>query len=84
MSSCHRQRASRARKRHGGAALMVEVDNVGALADVLVELGLLEQWDCEDRKAVEAALTRVIASWLNPRVTRDAFPKSNLLDDSRR
>jgi hypothetical protein len=64
--------------------LQVEIDNLGALADVLVELGLLQEWDSENRKAIAAALTRVVASWLNPRVTRDAFPKSNLLDDSRR
>jgi len=62
--------------------LPVEVDNLGNLADALVEHGLLAQWDSENRKAIAAALSRVIALWLCPSVTRDGFTKSNLLDDS--
>jgi hypothetical protein len=63
MSDADRQRARRARRRHGGAVLQVEIDNLGALADVMVELQLLAQWDSEDRKAIAAAVSRIIASW---------------------
>jgi hypothetical protein len=63
MTAADRQRARRARQRHGGAVLQIEVDDLAGLADVMVELKLLQQWDSEDRKAIAAALSRVVALW---------------------
>jgi hypothetical protein len=54
-----RQRASRARLAVGRAILRIEVD-LGSVADMLVEGGLLEAWDAEDRSKIAAALQRQI------------------------
>jgi hypothetical protein len=49
-----RQRAYRRRKRTGQITVSIEV-NQWEIADLLVEQGLLPQWDSEDRAKVRAA-----------------------------
>lgn len=51
--------AHRKRKRAGRAVLRVEV-NIHDWSDALVESGLLEGWNAEDRVAIAAATERVV------------------------
>jgi hypothetical protein len=46
--------------------LLVEVP-LFELADALTEVGLLQEWSTEDRKAVSAALAVVIRAWIAER-----------------
>jgi hypothetical protein len=57
-----RVRLCRRRRRHGRAVLRVELD-VGAIGDVLVEAGYLEQWDAQNRDAIRTALEVALDAW---------------------
>ena len=59
MSGASRQRQLRKRRRAGLAIFQIEA-NAFELADALVVAGWLEQWDADDRAAIEAALVRAI------------------------
>jgi hypothetical protein len=65
-----RARRRRQRKRTGRAVLHVEAD-LGEVSEALVDEGLLEAWDAEDRAKVEAALSRALTRMIRS-VTRDA------------
>lgn len=60
-SAADRQRLRRGRKRSGLCVLRVEVD-LGEVAATLVDVGFLAEWDAEDRKAVAAAVSRLMRS----------------------
>jgi hypothetical protein len=62
--NAQRCRMRRSRKRAGMAALGVEVP-LGRLADRMVEAGLLPEWSSEDRQAITAALSRMVAAWID-------------------
>ena len=68
MTAARRQQRHRERERQGRGLLTVEVDLYG-LADVLVEHGFLRAWDADDKRAIEAAVERLINTLI---VTRDA------------
>jgi hypothetical protein len=53
-AAARRQRDVRRRKRQGKIFLGIEIDQF-ELAELLVELRLLGQWDCEDKAKVRAA-----------------------------
>lgn len=61
ISAAHRMRKARQRHANGLAVLHIEVE-LGALADELVAAGFLQEWDCEDREAIERAVERVLAA----------------------
>jgi hypothetical protein len=65
-----RARRRRQRKKTGRAVLHVEAD-IGEVSEALVDEGLLEEWDSEDRTKVEAALSRALTRMIRS-VTRDA------------
>jgi hypothetical protein len=69
-SAALRAKRHRARAKDGRVVLMVEVDEI-ALAEQLVEAGLLERQDSDDRKAIAAALQVVVDLWAAGSVTRD-------------
>jgi hypothetical protein len=60
-----RVRDCRRRQRTGRALLKVEV-NVVSLCDLLVAAGFLEQWNDQDRRAIEQALETAIDVWSQP------------------
>jgi hypothetical protein len=55
----------RDRKRAGRAVLRVEV-NLGALADFLIDSRFLQEWNDQDRRAIEQALEAAIDVWSRP------------------
>jgi hypothetical protein len=57
--SASRQRDYRRRRQSGRAVLSVELD-VGAVAEWLIDEGLLAEWDANDRDAISDALRRAI------------------------
>ena len=59
MSGASRQRQPRQRRRDGLAVFKIEA-SVFELADALVGAGWLQEWDCDNRAAIEAALDRAI------------------------
>jgi hypothetical protein len=65
-----RARRCRQRKKTGRAVLHVEAD-IGEVSEALIDEGLLEAWDAEDRAKVEAALSRALTRMIRS-VARDA------------
>lgn len=59
-TSAERMRLLRARRRKGVAVLPVEVSNLPALTDYLVDRRLLKEWDTEDRTEIAAAIGRLL------------------------
>lgn len=59
MSAADRMRRYRDRKRRGRCVMPIEIDR-GELADDLVELGLLSEWDSEDVDALRSALKKAL------------------------
>jgi hypothetical protein len=77
-NAAERQRRARERRRHGLAIYRVVADEV-AVEEVLVRAGWLSEHDRDDRAAVEAALSHVIALLAALPVTRDdAVPRDRL------
>jgi hypothetical protein len=62
LSGAEKVRRQRARKRAGEAVLPVRC-NVGAVADWLIDHGMLQEWDSSDRDRVRAALDAAITVW---------------------
>jgi hypothetical protein len=74
MTPAQRQRKARKRRECGRAVLPVEVP-LGPLADVLVDAGLLPEWDSENKTEVAKAVSRMIDSWLGTASRVTGFAK---------
>jgi hypothetical protein len=63
MTNAERQRRHRARQANGRIVVRAEVEEIG-LVQMLVALGLLDNRQQEDRKAIEEATDRLFAMLL--------------------
>ncbi len=62
LSDAERQQHRRQRRAAGRCVLAVEVE-LFAVVDRLVETGLLQAWDSEDKTKIAEALSEAIAVW---------------------
>jgi hypothetical protein len=58
-SAAERMRRYRDRKRRGRCVVPIEIDR-GEMADDLVELGLLAEWDSENHSAIQSAIKEAL------------------------
>lgn len=55
-----RDQRCKALKAANGAVLSFHAEQIGLIGDLLVDCGRLPQWDCENRKAIHAALAVIV------------------------